>query len=141
MVLHRLEKYNSFAPLFLRLAAGLIFLVAGWGKVTNIENVIGFFTSLNLIAPTVLAWIVGIGELLGGILLLAGIYTRYAAGFLAIIMVGAIALVQAANGWNALRLDIMLLATMLYFVFAGGGKYSLLDDCNCEHKPEKKKKK
>jgi len=74
---------------------GLSFLIAGWGKLNNIDNVIDFFGSLNMPLPAFSAYLVGGVEFTGGLMLLVGFGARLAAIPLAIAMI--VALLTAHN--------------------------------------------
>ena len=66
------------SPLLLavRLYWGWQFAQDGWGKVTHLDRVTQFFTSLNLSAPGTTALIIGLIELVGGILFALGLGSR-----------------------------------------------------------------
>jgi putative oxidoreductase len=66
------------SPLLLavRLYWGWQFAQDGWGKVTHLDRVTQFFTSLNLPAPGTTALIIGLIELVGGILFALGLGSR-----------------------------------------------------------------
>jgi putative oxidoreductase len=66
------------SPLLLavRLYWGWQFAQDGWGKVTHLDRVTQFFTSLNLPAPGTTALIIGLIELVGGILFALGLGAR-----------------------------------------------------------------
>jgi putative oxidoreductase len=70
------NSLQSFLLLAVRLYWGWQFMQTGWGKLHNIPHVIQFFTSLGIPAPGVNAWFVALTELLGGILLAAGLGSR-----------------------------------------------------------------
>lgn len=80
------RAYRAFAsmlgwlqsPLLLaiRLYWGWQFAQDGWGKLTHLGKVADFFTSLNLPSPHLTATLVGLVELVGGILFALGIATR-----------------------------------------------------------------
>jgi putative oxidoreductase len=122
-----LDKYYDLAVLLLRVGVGLIFIVAGWGKLNGIEGTAGFFDSLGIPLPVVMAWVVAIVEFVGGIMVLTGFFTRYPAVLLAIIMVVAIftAKLGADNPFQAMRLDLALLCMSLALMIMGSGKYSI----------------
>lgn len=65
-------------PLLLgiRLYWGFQFAQDGWGKLTHLDKVAGFFTTLNLPAPGATAMAVALVELIGGMLFFAGIASR-----------------------------------------------------------------
>lgn len=73
-----------------RLALGWVFLQSGWGKLHNLENVIGYFESLGIPAPQLQAPFVAGVEFVGGILILGGLFTRFVSVPLAITMVVAL---------------------------------------------------
>lgn len=62
--------------LAIRLYWGWQFWTDGWGKLTHLDKVTEFFTSLGLPAPGTTALMVGLIELAGGILFAAGIGSR-----------------------------------------------------------------
>ena len=72
---------KSVGLLIIRLAAGLIFLVHGISKLSDMESTMMFFGSMGLGA--FFAWLVAIVETLGGAMLVLGIFTRKAAAMLA----------------------------------------------------------
>jgi putative oxidoreductase len=85
------EKTGWIPPLLARLTLGIVFAESGWGKLHNLPRVIAFFTELGIPAPSVQAPFVAGVELVGGLLLIVGLFTPLAAVFLAATMVVAIA--------------------------------------------------
>lgn len=71
-----LNSLQSPLLLAIRLYWGWQFAQDGWGKLTHLEKVTEFFTSLNLPAPHATAVVVALVEFLGGILLALGIGSR-----------------------------------------------------------------
>lgn len=83
IVVGRYRGFNSVmsrlqSPLLLaiRLYWGFQFAQDGWGKLTHVDKVTDFFTSLNLPAPHLTALMVALVELIGGILFGLGIASR-----------------------------------------------------------------
>src|SRR5215469_1605518 len=62
--------------LAIRLYWGWQFATDGWGKLTHLDRVAEYFSTLHLPAPGATAMFVGIVEFSGGILLAAGIGSR-----------------------------------------------------------------
>ena len=62
--------------LFLRIVMGYQFIISGWGKLHNLSQITGFFTSLHLPFPAFTAVFVSNVELFGGIFLLLGLFSR-----------------------------------------------------------------
>lgn len=96
---------------------GLAFIASGIKKFTDLPGTVGMFGSIGL--PGVLAYIVAVAEVLGGIGLLVPRFTRPAAIGLLVIMVGAVGMHATripgglANGVPALVL-LALLAAVLW---------------------------
>ncbi len=120
--------------IFLRVAVGLIFILAGIRKFLEpAEMGAGRFAEMGLPAPGFLGPFVGLCELLGGLGVLLGLYTRLSALPLAITMVFAIFLTKLSNfaddgfiqGLHAMRLDGILLLSSLYLIYAGSGTLAL----------------
>src|SRR5579863_9366340 len=62
--------------LAVRLYWGWQFMQTGWGKLTGIGKVVGFFTSLGIPAPALNAYFVSALEFGGGALLILGLGSR-----------------------------------------------------------------
>lgn len=75
---------NGPVLLIARILMAIIFVLAGFGKLTDISGTAAYFAMYNLPATTVVAVIVGLIELLGGLAILVGFQTRIAAWVLAI---------------------------------------------------------
>ena len=91
-------KTAPYAALTLRLALGTMFVAHALLKlfVFTLPGTAQFFESLGL--PSVLAYVTVAAELVGGVLLILGIGTRWVAAALVPILLGA-AWVHAGNGW------------------------------------------
>ena len=79
------------SPLLLaiRLYWGWQFMQTGWGKLSDINKVMGFFTDLGIPAPALNAWFVSSLEFGGGLLLILGLGSRLIALPLVIDMIVA----------------------------------------------------
>ena len=71
-----LNHLQSPLLLGIRLYWGFQFMQDGWGKLTHLDKVAGFFATLNLPAPGATALAVALVELIGGMLFFAGIASR-----------------------------------------------------------------
>ena len=70
-----LEKLKPLALLLLRVALGIIFISHGYPKLfSQLQHTIEAFTHLGF--PAYFAYISGVLELFGGILLIVGLFTR-----------------------------------------------------------------
>ncbi len=124
------SQNKDIALLLLRLGVGIIFIVAGWGKLTDIESIQGFFGGLGIPLPGLMAWVVAIVEFVGGIMVLLGGYIRIPAILLAIIMVVAIITTKIGEDFSAYRLDLMLLLANVALALMGSGKFSVDNKLN-----------
>ena len=114
--------------LILRIGVGLIFILAGWEKVSNLSGTVSAFGAMGF-APF-WAYLVAFVEFIGGIAVILGIYTRIAAALLAAVMVVAIYTVH--KNPSMVMLPVSLLFNSIALFFAGNGKYSLMSKvCGC----------
>lgn len=70
-----------------RILLSILFIVAGYNKLTGFGGTVGYFTSIGLPVPTVTTALVIVVELLGGLAILAGFFTRPVAYVLALFTV------------------------------------------------------
>ncbi|MDX1591790.1 MAG: DoxX family protein [Balneolaceae bacterium] len=122
---NELSKNYNIALLLLRLGVAAVFIYHGWGKITGIEGVQQFFGNVGIPLPGIMAWVVGITEFVGGIMVLTGFKIKIPSILLAIIMVVAILTVKMGQGFEAARVDILLLMMTSSLALMGSGSYSL----------------
>ena len=79
----------------MRITVGVVFMGTGWTKLQNLPAITRNFTALGIPAPEILTPFVSGVEFVGGILLLLGLLTRFAAVPLMIVMVVAIIAAKA----------------------------------------------
>ncbi len=121
------DQNRDVALLLLRIGVGIVFIYAGWGKLTGIEGVQGFFGSLGIPMAGLMAWVVAIVEFVGGIMVLAGAFIRIPAILLAIIMIVAIITTKIGEPFPAYRVDLLLLLMSSALALMGPGSYSVDD--------------
>jgi putative oxidoreductase len=83
---------------FARIAAGVVFVVFGIGKFSQHATEVDSFRTYGLPSPDAFVYLIGVLEIGGGLLLIAGLLTRLAALALAGDMVGAIAVSGIKEG-------------------------------------------
>jgi putative oxidoreductase len=116
----------ALAAFVVRPVSGAIFLVFGIYKFTDHLHETDSFDSYGLPSPSLFAYGIGVLELVGGALLLAGLLTRPAAALLAGDMVGAIVTAGRVEG-GAINLGLApaLLVGMLILLWIGPGRWAL----------------
>jgi len=99
----KLKTIDFLGPLALRIYLAPIFILAGWGKLADLESTAYWFGEyLGLPAPMLMATLAGVTEFVGGIALLIGFAVRLWAGPLMITMLVAAVTAHWEQGWHAL---------------------------------------
>jgi len=129
------EKLKAFAPLFLRIGLGVIFLYHGYGKVFGEGAGLGSTwnaSGMSAIVQILVSW----GELLGGAAILLGFMTELASLGIIIIMLGAIFLVHGKNGFGMMgggfEYNFALIMMCLALIGTGPGQFKI--GCKCCNK-------
>jgi putative oxidoreductase len=99
--------FSWAAPLAVRIVVGLVFADTGWAKLNALPRMIENFRSWGIPAPEFFTPLASGIEFVGGLMLLVGLLTRFAAVPLMIVMV--VAIVSARLG------DVDSLVTLLGF--------------------------
>lgn len=124
------DQQSQYGVALLRVSLGVLFLAHGLLKllVFTPAGTVGFFESLGL--PGVFAYLVMAGEIGGGLLLIAGAYTRVIALALVPIALGA-TFVHLGNGWvfsaegGGWEFPLFLAVTTLVQALLGSGAFAL----------------
>lgn len=120
----------DWGPLPLRVAVGLVFVMHGGQKlfVFGLAGTAGFMAQVGIPAPMLAAVVVTAVELLGGLALLLGLFTRWVAIPLAIDMIVAILTVHLKAGFflpRGYEFTLTLLGATLGLALMGSGKASI----------------
>src|SRR5262245_38407860 len=124
------SRTAPYAALVLRVALGVMFVAHAALKyyVFTLPGTAQFFVSIGL--PGALAYLTFWAELIGGALILAGIYSRWVAAALIPILVGA-TWAHAGNGWvftapnGGWEYPAFLALAALVQALLGDGRYAL----------------
>ena len=125
---------NNFTPLLIRLMVGAVFVSEGIQKfLFPDERGVGRFIKIGLPSPEFFGYFVPTFEIVCGILVLAGLFTRLASIPLIIIMIVAIIstkipVLLSEGFWqmaHAARIDYAMLLGSLFLLIIGAGKYSI----------------
>lgn len=118
-----------FAPLPIRIMAGVAFILHGLPKFENLQGTQGFFASVGI--PADLALLIGLLEVVGGTLLIVGLVTRITAILFTIEMICAILIVKAGNGFigqGGFEVDLLLMSIAISLALSGPGRVSIERD-------------
>jgi putative oxidoreductase len=127
-MLQRISRYwfnKTLGMFFIRAATGLIFIMHGWMKIQNLSAMNGFFTN-KLGLPPGTATFIALVELIGGLMLILGVWARVAGVVLGIEMLVAIFLTLPTNtAFGGHELEIMLMAASFSIALTGTGRLRL----------------
>jgi len=129
--LENLQTLDFVGLFLLRVYLFFVLWYAGIGKVDTIDKFSGYLGTLGVPFPEIVSWLVIIIEAGGAVLLLIGLFVRWASVSLMVIMFFAGYLVHYDNGWPHEANGIEFAATygLMLFLLAclGSGKYLSLD--------------
>ncbi|MNR29121.1 putative oxidoreductase MhqP [compost metagenome] len=101
----------------------------GWFGGYGPKGTGGFFESIGIKPGVLMAVVAGLGELAGGLLFAAGLWTEVGAALIIITMFMAIIKVHGKNGYwstsNGFEYNLALLVIALGVALIGAGEYSL----------------
>jgi putative oxidoreductase len=132
-----LRRYTDalapYAVTILRVLVGITFFLHGLPKLSNLAGFTGFLTSLGVPLPGVAGPAIMALEVVGGLLLIAGLGTRWVSLLFAVEMLVTTLLVKSGVGFIApqdapgvgAELDLLLLASSLILLAYGSGQLSI----------------
>lgn len=124
----KLHTYGPYGLFILRLVLGLILIMAGMGKLGG-GYFVGPLANMGTPIPVVLGPIVTLVELIGGILLVLGLFSRYVSALLFIEWVIIIVIYRLlgplGSSWGDIRLDLLILAAVVVLLTNGSGRPSV----------------
>ena len=120
----------------LRIGVGMLFVAHGLQKTfglfggAGIEGFSKFLSGLGFAPSIFWAYVAGYTELLGGLCILAGAYTKIASSLLCILMVVATLKVHLAKGFfmgqGGFEYNFLILCSLVSLFITGPGKYSII---------------
>ena len=121
----------TLGPLAINIVIGVMFIVNGWQKLIFLQQTHGYFMMIGL--PVETAILIGLLEVIGGVLLIVGLLTRVTAILFAIEMIGAFIINSVSNAivlpngyeFGLLSIPILLIAISRSFVLTGPGRLSI----------------
>lgn len=129
-----MEIVRMYGPLVGRVLLALIFIIAGFGKITGFEGTVGYMQAYNMPMTQILAVIAIIIELGGGIMIAVGWKARWGAAALFIFVLVASFVFHAfwtvpadqAQLQNIMFMkNLAIMGGMLYIIAYGSGPLSV----------------
>ncbi len=119
------RHYYEWSMVVLRVVLGVIFLGHGLQKIIEFEGTVKFFSSVGM--PMMFVYVVTFIEVMGGVCLILGLFTRVAAAAISLLMLGSIPTVlQMGKGFvGGYDFNISLLAIAVALVLSGSDTLSL----------------
>lgn len=120
------SKTASIGLVLFRIFVGLAIAFGhGIDKIPPGEDFIGMVAGMGFPAATLFAWISGLVEFGGGILIALGLETRTAAIFLTLQFATAALIFHSSDPFQVKELAFVYLFSSLMLCFTGGGKYAI----------------
>lgn len=121
---------TAVVSVIMRVVMGIIFLAHGIAKFQmGLSNVDAWFSSMGV--PGFLAYVVAALELVGGILLIVGLFTRYVSALFVVMLIGAIVTMKLPVGllgnsqMAGYELDLGFILVSLYLAAANEKAFSV----------------
>jgi putative oxidoreductase len=131
---------KSLGLAILRVVVGIVFVMHSYLSlfVFTPAGQAAFLAQIGLPAPMLMAWILILVHVLGGIMLVVGLWTRVAAAANAVIILGALVKVHLPQGFflkvmkdgfvGGFEFVLLLLAATVALVLTGGGALAVTRD-------------
>jgi putative oxidoreductase len=128
-----MKTLDRFGPLVGRCLLGLIFIVAGWGKIMAYSGTAGYMASKGMPLVTLLLPLTILLELGCGLMLVTGWHARWAALALFLFIIPTTLIfhnflaappAQVQNQMNNFLKNIAIMGGMLYVIVYGSGPIS-----------------
>ncbi len=120
--------YHDVGLLILRVLTGLFMASHGYGKIFTegrMEQFTEGVAEMGFPLPIVFAWSAALSELLGGLLLAAGLFTRYAAFLIFCTMTVAAFIAHGDDPFSVKEKALLFWTISLAVMFLGAGQYAV----------------
>ena len=129
--LKSLNKLDFLGLTSLRLYLFYVFYSSGTYRIDSFDKLSSWIGSLNLPFPDIFTWTIIVTEMGGALLLIIGLFTRWACVPLIVLNILFIYLIHLQNGWaqesNGVEMPVTYIVMLLILLLMGGGKFLSLD--------------
>lgn len=126
---HSSALQNPAITLIARILISILFILAGWTKLTGLDGTAQYFAAIGLPVPIGTAVLIGLVEFFGGLAILFGFQTRIAALIVALFTIGAtlVAHMDFTVDGNALmaQKNLVIAGGLLLLAQYGPGAFSI----------------
>jgi len=123
-----LVSNRHYAIEFLRIFLGGLLFIKGYFFIENINEIYGLIEENMQYSSFMIAHYVAVAHLVGGLMLLFGLYTRLATLVQLPVLIGAVFFIDAQDTMLAtgsqFEYSLVVLVLLLVFMIYGGGKWS-----------------
>ena len=120
-----LMRTMDVALLYLRLFMGGVVLLHNVGKMQTYNEIIEGFPALLFDSPTLTFGAFTVAEVAFAMMIMCGLWVRFAAFMMALGMFLSIFVVVPTSGMTAGTLQFVYMGIYIFFVISGGGRYAL----------------
>jgi len=126
------SKIFSYGPLAARLLLALLFLVSGFGMLTNFGGTVGYFSTVGIPIAALAVVLVLIVKLGGGLMVATGIHAKEGAWALIVFTLLTIVIAHIGEGQmiNALK-NLAIVGGLLMIALGGPGPMNWSKKCPC----------
>lgn len=128
-MLSNCSALNKYGPLIGRICLSIIFIIAGWNKLTGFEGTLEHMSNKGLPLTELLLVLTIIIELGGGLMLFFGLLARWAALAIALFIIPVTIVFHPfwadPTQFHAFFKNLAILGGMLYIMVHGSGPYSI----------------
>lgn len=120
-----MKNYTDIGLLILRVSAGGLMMTHGVAKLMNFNSMLTQFPDPIGLGSGLSLSLAVFAEFLCALLVVLGVFTRFAAIPVAITMAVAAFIVHSADPFQRKELALLYFGIFVSLIFLGGGKYSL----------------
>lgn len=117
--------FNNWALLLLRVVLGIILIYHGTPKIKDLVKTGKDFAGMGFKPGSFWGTLVAILEFVGGIFIIAGVFTQLISLLLAIQFLVILVTIKRSSGFGDIEFDLLLLATSILVATLGAGPYSI----------------
>ncbi len=119
--------YGDWVLALLRIILGILLLLHGWPKLKDLKTTSTNFTAMGFIPGGFWGPLVALAEFFGGLAIILGVWTEFAAAIIAIqfLVITIWKIIRRQPFVGGLEYDLLILGVALLILAQGAGAFSL----------------